>query len=71
MSSKEASNKIELTRTNATALFCLNLGPFGPLGPLQDREGVIGRIPRPNKGGRSTGEKVAKLVEITPHLPLC
>ena len=34
-------------------LFWLNVGPFGPLGPLQDREGNCheGRIP-PAGGGR-------------------
>ena len=44
--------------------FCLNFGPFGPFGPFQDREGgVIGPLPRPNRGRRTTGNKVAKQAE--------
>ena len=40
-------------------LFCLDLGAFGPLKPLQDREG--GDVCKgQNNGGRTTRGKVAK-----------
>ena len=50
--------RIYIEHTDILILFILlNLGPFGPLEPMQDREGYSDPSQCQNKGGRTTTKK--------------
>ena len=54
---KEAAKMLRVSASRYVDSFFFNLGPFGRLRPLQDREDIIGPLPRPNKGGQTTKKK--------------